>query len=82
MKDSDRIIAEFESELKAGKNPSVKEYNRRYKGLDDKTLGALITLQALYDYKDAMKLPAGFAEEQNKLVQQLIKKHRNRPQKK
>lgn len=74
MKDSDRIIAEFESELKAGKKPSVKEYSRRYKKLDDSTLGALIMLQALYDYKDKMKLPEGFAEKQDKLVQQLIKK--------
>ena len=82
MKDSDRIIAEFESELKAGKNPSVKEYNRRYKGLDDSTLSALVMLQALYDYKDKMKLPDGFEEEQKKLVRELIKKSEDRKHKK
>lgn len=75
MKESDRIITEFESELKAGKNPSVREYSRRYK-LDDATLRALVMLQALYDYKDEMKLPAGFKEKQDKLVQELIKKSR------
>ena len=73
MKESDRIIAEFESALKAGKNPSVREYNRRYKGLDDSILSHLITLQALYDYKEQMKLPEGFEAKQNKLVQELIK---------
>lgn len=82
MENSKRIIAEFESELKAGKNPSVREYNRRYKGLDENTLYTLILLQALYDYKEEMTPPEDFDEKQNKLIRQLIKKRENRKKKK
>lgn len=81
MKNSDRIIAEFEAELKAGKNPSVRGYIRQYK-LDDDTLRALVVLQALYAHKEQMKLPDGFAARQDKLVRELIKKSEDRKHKK
>jgi len=74
MNDKDRIIALFEAELKAGNNPSLKEYNRRYNGLDDDTLGTMIVLRALYDNKENMKLPEGFKEKQRKFVEDLIKR--------
>jgi hypothetical protein len=75
MKDTGRIIALFEAELKAGNNPSLKEYNRRYNGLDDDTLGTMIVLRALYDNKENMKLPEGFKEKQRKFVQDMIKRN-------
>jgi hypothetical protein len=78
MTKSDRIIAEFESELKAGKNPSLKKFVKRYKDMDKDTLYGLIVLRALYDYKEEMKLPPGFKEQQRKFVQDLIKRNPRR----
>jgi len=75
IRDSDRIIARFESELKAGKNPSVKAYNRHYHGLADRTLNALVVRRALADYKEEVKLPEGFSGRQEKLLQGLIGKN-------
>jgi len=71
-KKQDEIIARFEAELRDGKNPTVREYIKHYGKLTEETLGALIMVQALYDSRPDMELPAGFAEEQMKLARTLI----------
>lgn len=71
-KNQDEAISAFEAELKAGKNPSVPEFVRRYGITEPDLAGALYMLQALYQDKERMKLPAGFKEEQAKLAQCLI----------
>ena len=71
-KKHDEIIARFEAELRDGKNPTVREYIKHYGKLTEETLGALVMVQALYDSRKDMELPAGFAEEQMKLARALI----------
>jgi phage repressor protein C with HTH and peptisase S24 domain len=67
-----QVIREFEEDLKAGKNPSVKEYRERYGGLDERTITRMRVLQALYDLKKEMKLPEGFEKEQEQLARDLV----------
>ena len=71
-KNQDEIISKFEAELKSGKNPGVPDFVRRHQVRSQDLIGALYMLQALYQDKELMKLPAGFKEEQNKLAQCLI----------
>ncbi|MBI4712434.1 MAG: helix-turn-helix transcriptional regulator [Planctomycetes bacterium] len=78
-KKTDQIINEFEAELKAGKKPRIRDFQKRYGNrIDPATMGTLFMIQALYDNKDSMKLPEGFAEKQRQLAQSLVKgKHHN-----
>jgi len=73
-KKQDEIIARFEAELRDGKNPAVREYIKHYGKLTEETLGALVMVQALYDSRKDMELPAGFAEEQMKLARTLVER--------
>ncbi|MFH1227261.1 MAG: S24 family peptidase [Planctomycetota bacterium] len=72
MKKEDKIIAEFEADLKAGKNPSAKDYLKRYGKLSDGTLGTLVMLGALYADRDKMRIPKSVQDKQMKLAQDLI----------
>jgi len=49
MKKSEKAIEAFERELKFGQNPSIRDYNRKYGGLDDDTLRMMLILWALYE---------------------------------
>jgi len=71
-KKSDEIISKFEAAIKAGQNPSVRDYLKRYGKLTEETIGALIMIQALYDSKKDMEMPDGFEAEQKQLVEDLI----------
>ncbi|MFH1226521.1 MAG: S24 family peptidase [Planctomycetota bacterium] len=71
-KKQDKIIEEFEAELKSGKKPSIKDYIKRYGKIPDGTLGTLVMLGALYESKKDNQIPKGFQERQMKLAQDLI----------
>lgn len=71
-KKAERIMREFEAELKEGKQPHLKDYEERYGKLDEATRGTLRALQSLYVMKGEMKLPSGFSEEQRKLAEHLV----------
>lgn len=68
----DKIIAEFEAELKSGKKPRVKDYLKKHGKLDKDTIGTLFVLRALYDSRQEMRIPKSFHKEQMKLARDLI----------
>lgn len=71
-KKQDKIIEEFEAELKAGKDPKIKDYARKHGPLDDATIGTLAMLGALYADRARMRIPKSVHDRQMKLAQDLI----------
>jgi len=67
-----KIISQFESELFAGKDPKVYEYEKQYGPLDKETHDILILMRAMQQHAAETALPEGFKAEKRAFLERII----------